>query len=327
MRKFIFKFCTLSLLIFSTFTSQAQLTSKKEAVNIFKDLMRIEPINCVVTKLNGKETILVLANKTGVAGNNKMFYSNPDIFFYKLSRFAGAWWVEAQKPIINEEFYYCNLYKDFDKITLSNKPYLYLMYKLTPMGNAVPDGTLSFALFSLSDFQLTTLDYDLNEKDFTNINDLNSKQSLLNFLELKASKSPLVYRASENDLDLNASANYEKKWQVDNSSIKSVWEVKEKTAEGTLRTTYYNQNLFPKDPIGSIENSQYKVVALFRNNILGFDKLKKKYFPIWVESCMHGCNKNISFLSPVKLKIVYSEANNQTITVDLSNMNYTMRLK
>jgi hypothetical protein len=327
MRKFHFRFCTLLLLTFSTLTSQGQLTSKNEAVSIFKDLMRIEPINCVVTKLNGKEIILVLANKTGVAGNNKMFYSNPDIFFYKLSRFAGAWRVEAQKSIINEEFYYCNLYKDFDIITISYKPYLYLMYKLTPMGNAVPDGTLSFALFSLSDLQLTALDYDLTEKNFTNINDLNSKPSLLNFLESKAAKSPLVYRASEKDLDLNASANYEKKWQVDNSTIKSVWEVPGKTAEGTLRTTYYDKNLFPKDPIEVIENSQYKVVALFRNNILGFDKLKKKYFPIWIESCMHGCNKSISFLPPAKIKIVYSEANNQTIIVDLSNMNYTMRMR
>ena len=134
---------------------------------------------------------------------------------------------------------------------------------------------------------------------------------------------------SKSDLAINNADNYEKKWQVDNSSIKTVWDVKENTFEEALRTTYYEKNIFPTEEgyfSEKIENSKYKVVSLFRSNILGYDKTKKKYFPIWVEHCSRGCNKSISFISDMVLKIVYSEADNETITVDLTNMTYKITL-
>jgi hypothetical protein len=46
------------------------------------------------------------------------------------------------------------------------------------------------------------------------------------------------------------------------------------------------------------------------------------YFPIWIENCSHGCNKDISLIGDTTLKITYSEARNQEIIFDLKNMTY-----
>lgn len=321
---------------------QQPTTTKETAVKVFKDLARVEPINCIVTILDNKECIICIANKTGAEGNDKMFYSNADIVYYKLSKFADAWRIDTQKPVFNKEFTYCDFYNDFEIATIGNKPYLYFFYCLSPMGNAISFVDLNFSLFSLMDFQLTTLNYGgdpvYDNKDnlqqikgeFTNLDKLNGKPELLSYLEGKASKSKLVYRAKNKDLEINSSDNYEKKWQVDNSSIKTVWDVKDNTFEEPLRTTYYDKNIFPTKRgqiFGNIENSKYKVVALFRNNIVGYDKTKKKYFPIWIESCSHGCNKEISFANETTLKIVYSESRDEIITVDLAKMTYKITLK
>lgn len=316
--------------------------SKEQASNIFKDIVRIEPINCLVVSLDNKEIILCLANKTGIENNNKMFYSNPEIVFYKLSKFANTWRIEFQKTIIKEEFSYCEFYNDFDIIKIEDKSYLYFLYDLSPMGNAVNYVDLNFALLSLKDYKLTELDYggepnyDKNDNlkyikgDFTNLDKLSSKPDILKFLENKAGKSSLIYRATKKDLDMNNADNYEKKWQIDNSKIKDVFSVMENTLDVPLKTTYYEQNIFPSDQnyiSSKIENSKFRIISLFRNNILGFDKTKKKFFPIWVETCMHGCNKEIKFINSSTLQITYSEANNEKIIVDLSKMTYNIILK
>lgn len=122
----------------------------------------------------------------------------------------------------------------------------------------------------------------------------------------------------------------DEKWKIDNSDIKTVWDVKKNTSEKPLSTTYYDKNIFPTDDScisDKIENKKYKIVSLFRNNILGYDKAKKKYFPIWIESCSNGCGKGISFISDNFLKIVYNEADEETITVNLTNMTYKITFK
>jgi hypothetical protein len=322
--------------------------SKEQAISVFKDIVRIEPINCLATTFEDKECIICMANKTGVDGNNKMFYSNANIIFYKLTKFADAWRVETQKPIFSEEFTYCEFYNDFEIVHINEgsrndkTDYLHFLYRLSPMGNAVSYMDLNFALFSLRDFQLTTLNYSGDpvydnkdnlqqiKGDFTNLDKLSSKPDLSEFLEDKASKSPLVYRATKQDLDMNSADNYEKKWQVDNSKVKSVWDTKENTYEEPLRVTYYDKSIFPTKQgyiSGNVENTKFKIVSLFRNNILGYDKTKNKYFPIWVESCSHGCDKTVSFIDDTTLQITYSEANDETIIVELTNMTYKITLK
>ncbi|MFP3787380.1 hypothetical protein, partial [Burkholderia sp. SIMBA_024] len=73
--------------------------------------------------------------------------------------------------------------------------------------------------------------------------------------------------------------------------------------------TYYTENLFQYngnyDNDQVIENADYKIVTYFRNNIIGYDKNKKLYFPIIVESCVTGCDKEIQFVSENEIEVSY----------------------
>ncbi|HMZ67184.1 MAG TPA: hypothetical protein PLF66_24055 [Leptospiraceae bacterium] len=324
-------------------TKSIQITSVSKAIEIFRDLVLVEPINCLVAIIAKKENIICIANKAGVDSNNKMFYSNPEIVYYKLSKFADVWRVEKQAPVYKKEFFYWNSLPDFEIVTIGKKSYLFFHFLVSPMGNAVNLDELNFALFSLTDFRLTTLKYEgdpytKNEKlfylkgDFMNLNQLNTKPKLLKYLEKRASKSPWIYRTTKSDLEINSSTNYEKKWRIDNSSIKQVWEYKENILEQSIQITYYDKNIFPPSYQGDtprkIENSKYKIISLFRGDILGYDKTKEKYFPIWVDSCSHGCDKDISFISEDTLKIVYSEsANKEVVSIDLKKMTYSISME
>lgn len=320
---------------------QKSSISKEIAIKTFKDIVRVEPINCIVSTIDGNEYIICLANKIGVDGKSKMFYANPNIIYYKLSKFANAWRVEEQSLVDSEEFTYFEFHDDFEIVKIGSKHYLFFIYTLSYMGNAESDLVLKFSLFSLSDLKLTSLDYsgnptynkqgDIQQINgvFSNLGALIGKPELSKYLEGKASKSTLIYRSTVHDLEINNADNYEKKWQIENSSVKTVWEVKENTFERPLSITYYSTSIFPKDKNyinDKIENNKYEIISLFRNNIIGYDKIKKEYFPIWVETCSHGCNKSISFINESIIQIVYSEANDETITIDLTNMTYKITL-
>jgi len=93
-----------------------------------------------------------------------------------------------------------------------------------------------------------------------------------------------------------------------------------------MKITYYDQDLFKMES-GQIyqkeENNRYTAIALFRNNILCYDKKRKRYFPVWVESCAHGCNKSINFLNDSILEIISEEIKeSSTIKVNLFTMTY-----
>ncbi|MEI8202455.1 MAG: restriction endonuclease [Bacteroidota bacterium] len=316
-------------------------TSRLKAINIFKDLVLLEPINCIVTSFENKECIICIADAERKIADNAFHFSNAEIYFYKLSKFAGAWRVEIMEQIFKAEFIYCNFFEDFEIITINFIPYLYFNYCLSPMGNAINYNEIYFSLMSLKDFQQVTLNYggipfydnEGNSKyikgDFSNLEELNNKPEILNYLERKASKCSLIYRATKKDLELNTPENFIKKWKIDNPKIKSVWEVNENTIEESIVITFYDVSIFPKETnsiFQEIENDNYKIVAIFRNNILGYDKFQRKFFPIWVESCSHGCNKNISFIEDNILKITYSEANDQNIIINLSEKTYKIIL-
>lgn len=311
--------------------------SKEKALSIFKDLALIKPLSCIMTVLDNREYIFCLANKKGIENDSKMFFSKPDVNFYKLSKFANAWRIEYKHPIFKQDFTYCTFLDNSEIVYISQKHYLYFTYHVSPMGNAINRTSLYFSLFSLDGFNLINLiyegepSYDLEgnlkqiKGSFIALDKFKNHQAQLEYLEGEASKSNLIYRASDQDLTFDSINNFSKKWQIDNAGIKSVWDVKENTSKASLNTTYYKKDIFllnQSSVTASVENDHYKVTSFFRGNILGYDKSKENYFPIWVESCLHGCNKDISFLKDTILKINYIESNNEAILIDLLNMTY-----
>ncbi len=67
-----------------------------------------------------------------------------------------------------------------------------------------------------------------------------------------------------------------------------------------------------------VENDNYEIQSVFRGNLIGFDKKKKKYFPILIESCSGFCNKEVEFLDATKIKITYED--DTTSELDLSKI-------
>ena len=324
------------------YTKNSKKVSKKKAISIFKSISLIDPINCLVTTLENQGSIICIANKSGIEGDDIKFYSNANIFVYLMRKKANTWRIELEKPIFSENFTYCEFYKTFELAMIENKPHVYFLYKVSPQGNAVNMLQLKFSLLSLTDFQLHSLDFTgepihIKEEnlekvkgDFTNFDNLHSKYDLINFLEDKANKSELIYSGKSKEVNANKISYYEKQWQKDNPSIKSMMEIRDIIYEGSLKITYYDKSIFPNEPgyiFDSIENDKFKFVSVFRNNILGYNKTKKKYFPVLVESCSHGCHKEIAFLNEDTLRISYIEANNQNVIVNLNKMTFKINTK
>jgi len=303
--------------------------SRETAKNIFVNLVHIKPLNCIDTEVDKKECILCMADRKVIE------YGPLDIAFYKLTKFANAWTVETEKPVFTDSFNYCEFYNDFEVTVINGKPYTYLLYMLSPEGNAVALDMYRFALYSLTDFQLTTLNYDLytdaysGNKDgkFTNIVEFANKLELRNYLESKASKSPYIYRPTAKELDLNDPDNYAKRWILDNPNISFVWSTNVDTNQKQIRTFYYNKDIHRDTPSqwSTVENNQYQIFYS-SGELLGYEKFNKKYFPIWIEPCQHhyqDCNRNISFINNDTLKIEYPAGD---LIVDLQKMSYRIKL-
>lgn len=161
-------------------------------------------------------------------------------------------------------------------------------------------------------------------------NELDAQPEIKEFLMDKANRSRYVFHPSKEDLDNNSTKNYEKKWESENHIAESIYASKHNTSYAPLKISYYNQCLFDsvKNSIQEkIENSGYLLVNYFRSDILGYDKSCKKYFPLWIENCSHGCNKSINFLTPYTLQITYPETQNQKIIIDLKRMQYKIIVK
>lgn len=243
--------------------------------------------------IDKKECILGISKKP----HNEGFGS--EITLYKLSKFAENWQIETQKIIINDSFAYNDLYRNLEFVTLNNTPFLYFIYKQRQAGNAITFEDIYFSLCSLNDFTVTTLDYqcdgnfDTSSRNikghFIISDDLKQKKELLTYLEKTAAQSPLIYHPTEHDHEVNLTENYAKKWQIDNANVKTVWSVNDNTLEEAMVFTYYTaeEKAFSISDNPDDENNFYAIYITKGDEIIGYDKLIKKWFPIWIQA-LHG---------------------------------------
>ena len=314
--------------------------SVEYAKSIFKDLLLLEPLKCLITIMDTKETIICIADK-GVQKNE----IGSNVFSYKLTKFANSWRLESSKKIFESDYSKFYLHSEIEIAEIDGQIYLYFISQAAGMGNATYSISVDFSLFPLKNGQLLSLTYmgdptyDKNGKllkirgDFYNIDKLNKHPNLLKFLEKKASNSEYIYRANSKDLDFSSTENYEKLWKIDNPNISTVWDSKDNFYNKPLKFKYYEQTILPIHDFSKNEgadNKKYKIISMWRGNIIGYDKLEKKYFPIWVESCMRGCNKKVQFLSSGEgqLKVTYDEVYpNLSLLIDLDRGSYSILVK
>ena len=207
-----------------------------------------------------------------------------------------------------------NLYQT----TISNKPYLYYSTYTEFMGTAIIDRDVYFNLLDLQTLQLYTLRYkgrdgnlceDCVDGDFVSNPELIKLTIIKNALLKASEKSPFIYHPSEKEKDINYYLNYEKKWDADNKADNHVSHGSG-IIKDTIYSTYYKEPLFDLDGDSDdkrIENNQYVVMSFTNSNILAYDKIKKKYFPVYIESCVAFCDKKISFINGHTIKVEYED--------------------
>lgn len=268
------------------------------------------PIWQSLYELNNKQYIISIINKrieTINEAKDPLFITSPDIYYYILEKSHNEWLIAKSDSIYNEEFEYLNFYNNFEIIKVNNQPYVYYQYRISPMGNAINYESVSFNLLSLNNYEnysttyggLTFLPYNeteyyLKEYNSSNSENLKKKKELKSFLDEKLKLCSIVALGIERGEDIEHPDNYAEKWNSDNQNIIN----NEINGETALNITYYDSPLFPIDELNDkdyLENNEFIIYAEFTGNVLGYNKTTGKFLPIWIDSCMRGCHKNITF--------------------------------
>ncbi|MCC9074412.1 hypothetical protein LNQ49_22725 [Flavobacterium sp. F-65] len=213
---------------------------------------------------------------------------------------------------------------------IQNVDYFLFALMESPLGNGDPGLYLSFIMLNMDTLKFYTLKYDGEptlrsdnavEGEFLDNTVLNHNITIKKELYLFAQKSKWIYTPSSEEKDINHYRNFEQKWHSDNYPKGA-----ESFYPSIIKSTYYSENLFQYngnyDNDEVIENKDFKIVTYFRNNIIGYDKNKKLYFPITVESCATGCDKKIEFVSENEIEISYEMNVQKTDTIDLNKIKF-----
>lgn len=212
-----------------------------------------------------------------------------------------------------------NLYQ----IKINNKSYLYYSTYTEFMGTAAIDRDVYFNLLDLQSLQLHTLRYngrngklceDCIDGDFVPNPKLDNVPDIKLALLKASEKSPFIYHPTEKERNIYYYLNYEKKWDADNKADNHMSHGAG-TISDTIYSTYYKESLFDLDENSDdarIENDRYIVITFTNSNILAYDKIKKKYFPVYIESCVAFCNKKISFINEHTIRVEYEDTPQDT---------------
>lgn len=209
---------------------------------------------------------------------------------------------------------------------VQNKDFLFLSGSRGFMGTAVPEKSVEFLMFNINDISesysllysgyYSALCDDCIKGDF--IKDAKSKNKIArNELLEFAKKSKLIYQQKKSEKDIKNYKNFEEKWQQDNQQD-SHFGAGNLGELSDIHSTYYKKNLF-KISGGTpteIENEIYTIVSYFKGNIIAYDKIKKMYFPIIVESCADFCDKKIEFVKPHIICVSYDENTSYNINLN-----------
>jgi hypothetical protein len=240
------------------------------------------------------------------------------------------------KTLLENEWTYLRIDSlSLKEVKIKNVPYFYFSSSETNMGQAVVGESVNFHLlnlFSLDDFELSYFGKPsfkcktCIDGEFTVDNKLKAKPELLSVLMNFSKISKLIYQKTEKDNNVLDHINYQTKWGKDNNQDNS-FGAGHADIEDSIKTTYYKTNLFLlncNETDNTIENDDFIFSSCFRSNLIGFDKKKKMYFPVIIESCSNGCNKTFEFVENDSLKINYEF--DESYTISLKNFKFDSRI-
>ncbi|MCZ4244261.1 hypothetical protein [Pedobacter punctiformis] len=238
--------------------------------------------------------------------------------------------------LLANEYTYTELDSNhFVKKKINNKDYVLLTVKETFKGQAVTSIDLNFIMLDLNSMEYYTLRYvgehslrcyDCIDGSFTENKQLDKYPDIKKALYQYANESKWVYRPAAAEKSPDYYKNYEVKWDKDNQADYHLANGHSDIPE-TIYSTYYKEDLFKitgdRATATTIENSRFIIASYFRGNILGYDKQKKLYFPIYIESCVTGCDKKIKFTSGNAIEAKYDEYSaNKVYTINLDEIKF-----
>ncbi|WP_267406248.1 MULTISPECIES: hypothetical protein [unclassified Chryseobacterium] len=276
-----------------------------------------------------KNSIFIEKNKDGIfrlrvqskeQRGNYFFADTANILKAEQYRFENNHFIKTKSVDLEKtEWSYFEI--DSTNITfkqLNSKNYFLVSANTTNMGKAVPNQIVQFWAINKNDvkenYNLLYSGYpsefcnECIKGDFAENEKLNINKSVKNLLYQFAKNSKLIYHPKLSEKNPNNYKNYQEKWETDNGQDSHfgagyIGELDK------IYSTYYQKDLFSilGTPEMTIENDQYLVGTYFRGNLLAYDKKKKLYFPVIVESCAGFCNKKIEFVNDHTLKITYED--------------------
>lgn len=246
--------------------------------------------------------------------------------------------VIKRDTLIKNEFVYTRVDSaSIQQKKQGNNYYLLLTAKETFKGQAITEKTVNFILLDVCSLEHYTLVYEGTSsiRCYECIDGgyhpaplLDKNPGLKSILYEYANKSKWVYRpATQAEKDARHFINYEQKWNEDNQEDNHLANGHSGVSE-PIYSTYYKEDIFKltaahASVTDSIENEHFKILSYFRGNILGFDKQKQLYFPVYIESCITGCDKKIKFISPQTIEILYDEYSGKEVyTVELNKIRF-----
>lgn len=300
---------------------------------------------------NEKVELVDLYQTRNIANSEKVvFYSNKefnDKNFILISKFKTdknkEVLIKQDTLISTDEFSISVEQKDFEKKIINGKEFIFFTVEESPMGQFSMETILDFYIVDVAELVCY-------KSKFTGSHTLRSGEerlegsfimndSLRNNSEIKKlmldfiGKNKLIYKPSKKEEDIFYYKNYAKKW-LDDNKLKDVMANGFLEIPNKIYSTYYKENIIEftgeiSDYDVVIENSNYKIVSFMRSNVIAYDKIKKLYFPIFIESCITGCNKGVKFIAKDKIRITHNEyigsaynpkENPDTNVINLSNI-------
>jgi hypothetical protein len=279
-------------------------------------------LSLLYTEDSNNETEFIQISASESHDDDKFFLTGNKNFIIvsKLKKMGGITKPIQQDTLLSDEFQYVHVdAKNFVKKTINNKNYLLMSVLETPMGNGDIERYVNFMMIDTKSLKPYTLQYNGTESlrcdecidgEFIKNKTLESNPEIKNALYQYANTSKWIYTPKGEEKELPHYKNYEQKWNADNNTENDLANGNSSIPK-VLFSTYYEDNLFKFTGDYSenefIENNKYIIVSYFRSNIIAYDKNKKLYFPVFVESCVTGCNKKIKFVSENTIEVLYTE--------------------
>lgn len=313
------------------------ISCKKEKNNSEKTETKIAAENVQIPDSLSQNSIFLHKNENGFfrvwvkskEHRGKYFYSDTlnilsaEEYVYENNRFS-----KIKEIKLSENSW---SYLDIDSSnmkteTVGGKEYFFISANTSFMGTAVPEQTVQFWMINMKNidenYELLYSGYpsEINnciKGNFVNNKKLHHNIPIYNALQKFVKNSRLLCQPSKKEEHPDYYKNYAEKWQKDNQQD-SHFGAGNMGALDRITSTYYKEDLF-KIAAGTptkIENNNFAVISYFRGDILAYDKKKKLYFPVIVESCTGFCNKEIQLINTNTLQITYEDQSSYELDLD-----------